>query len=454
MTMEGNSSHSGGTDGNALTRRRFVCGLGAAGAAAGLAGCTGDGGNGQSTTVGDGTTAGTDSATETTATEAAAQLKLSSWAANNQESKLLKQLLGEFESNHPNISVDYLAVQSKYKQKIKTQLGAGNAPDAFYVDAKYFGSFASQDVLLDLSPVENSESFDGDDFFESLLDAFRYEGTLYGIPKGFSTLGLFYNTAMFEQAGVSAPETWSDLRSGLTKIKEQTDVEYPMIVMPNARSWYAFLFQNGGQILSDDGSEAVFASDAGVEALQFVADLRADGLAATKSQLGTGWPGAALGAKEVAAGIAGPWVLPFLSDKHPDVDENVDVAHLPIPEGGEKATAAYTVAYCASAATESPDATRTLVDGLTSADRMASWASKGVELSARKSHADLDFYANNPRYKTMLDAGEWSHVVGYGPQSEAIINRLNPELEGALLGEKSPRDALETAQQKINADVL
>ncbi|QIO24435.1 ABC transporter substrate-binding protein [Haloarcula sp. JP-L23] len=439
-----------------LTRRRFVGGVGSAGAAALLAGCSNDSGG---SSDGSGSGGSAQSTDDETSTPISADITLSGWAANNEESALLQNLVSEFESSHDGISVDYNPIQSEYKQKIKTQLGAGNAPDAFYVDSSYFPSFADAGVLLSMESIANSESFNIEDFFQPLLDAFRFDGTLYGIPKDFSTLGLFHNTAMFEEASVEPPETWSDLEDALSALKDNVSDESfqaPMIEYANGRSWWAFLYQNGGQVLSDDGSEAVFASDAGVEALEYLVGLKQDGLLAVPSDLGAGWHGAALASREVGVAILGPWGLPFVEEYEddPSINEDVDVAHLPTPSDGQKATIAYTVSYSASAQTDSPAATRELISSLTNDEGMASWARKGLALSARKSHADLEYYQNHPRRKTLLEAGEWSHPFSFGPNSEAIVNRVRPQLEAAILGEKSPSDALSTAQESINSEVL
>ncbi|MFC4357671.1 ABC transporter substrate-binding protein [Halobium salinum] len=442
-----------------LSRRRFVEALSAAGVAGAFAGCTGDGGgsangSGEGGANGSGGNADGSSNESSGNSGSATTVQLSGWAANNEESAFLQEVVGQFDENHEDITVDYDAIQSKYKQKLKTQLGAGNAPDTFYVKGEYFSSFASQDVLLELTSVAEGEGFDTDDFFQPILDAFRYDGTLYGIPKGFSTLQLYTNSTLWEEAGASEPKSWDDLRSGLEAVKSSTDVKAPMILQPNARAWYGLVFQNGGQILNDERDEAVFASKAGVEALEFLAGLKRDGLAAIPSDISASWQGAALGQKSVAAGITGPWAIPFLKAEHPDVNENTTVSHIPTPSGGTKATPAYTVSYSVSSNTDAPDASKTLVSYLTGKEGMKQWASKGIELSARKSHGDMQFYKENPRYKTHYEAGEWSKVVGYGVNSAAILNLLNPQLEAVMVGEKDPKPALETAQEKVNTEVL
>ncbi|KTG09049.1 hypothetical protein AUR64_14705 [Haloprofundus marisrubri] len=436
-----------------LTRRRFVRAAGATGAAGLLAGCSNDsgnggaggsGGSGRSNSSGNGGSGGAPSG----------DLTLSGWAADDTESELVKELLSEFESDHENINVEYNAVQSEYKQKMKTQLGAGNAPDVFYLDGSYFSSFASEGVLTEVDSLGNADDYNLDDFIDPVLDAFRYDGTLYGIPKDFSTLGLFHNTAMFEEAGAEVPESWSDLRSALETIDSNLDVDAPMIEFPNARIWHAMIYQNGGQVLEDDGSGVALASDASIEALQFLTDLKKDGLLAMPSEISAGWHGAAIGNEQVAVAGIGAWAFPYLEQDAPEVDKNVDVANLPSPQGGQKATTAFPVSYSIGTSTDSPEAAKMLVRELTSDEGMARWAEKGLALSARKSHADLEYYNENPRKQKMLEAGEWSHPFAYGPNSEAIMNRLNPELEGAMLGEQTAQEALENAQENINSEVF
>ena len=460
--MSQESSDASSVDG--LTRRRMVAGLGGGGLAALLAGCSGttenaNGGNGNGNGNGGGNgngNGGGTTAVETVTTIDSASLSLSGWQASNEEQALLRELVGEFETEYGNISVDYNVIQSEYKQKMKTQLGSGNAPDVFYVDAKYHPSWASSDVLLDLSPyINGDDGFSTDAFFDPLIEAFQVDGQQYGIPKGFSPLGLFHNTAHFEEAGVGVPETWSEFRAGLQAIKDAGIVDAPMIEYPNCRMFKGMIYQNGGSVLNDSEDECVVASEANIETLEYIVGLKQDDLLMTPSELGEGWHGTALGNETVSAAILGAWGLPFLENNHAEVDENIDIApHLPIPEGGEKATAAFTVCYGASANTNSPGAAYRLISELTGQEGAQQWAEKGLELTAREDLADIEYYENHPRRKTMLDAGAWSEVVQYGTNSAAVENRLNPELEAAMLEEKTPQAALETAQQKINDEVL
>ena len=136
------------------------------------------------------------------------------------------------------------------------------------------------------------------------------------------------------------------------------------------------------------------------------------------------------------------------------MDEVIGVAEMPVIDGGEPATMAYTVTYSMAHDVEDPDEAWDLVRHLTSDEGMAAWAEQGLELSAREAHADLEFYEENPRYQTLLDQADDSVVWGFGPESEAILNRVQPQLERAILGEASAQESLEAAQEQVNNEVL
>ncbi|TAF02533.1 MAG: extracellular solute-binding protein, partial [Nostocales cyanobacterium] len=139
-------------------------------------------------------------------------IKLSGWGGSPVEQKLLKQVLQDFEIKHPNIKVKYEVISDQYMDVIKTRLIGEAAPDVFYLDALEAPFFMSQNILEPLDSYITSE-FDLADFEENLLNSFKYQNHIYGLPKDYSTLALFYNKKAFNQAGLtSPPTTWDELR--------------------------------------------------------------------------------------------------------------------------------------------------------------------------------------------------------------------------------------------------
>jgi multiple sugar transport system substrate-binding protein len=124
-------------------------------------------------------------------------LTLSSWQSNPNEKQLLAQVLRSFESEHPNIKVKHEVINDQYMDVIKTRLIGDAAPDVFYLDALEAPLLMKYGVLEPLNSYIN-ELDNLADFEPSLLKAFQRSEQIYGLPKDFSTLALFYNKKLFK----------------------------------------------------------------------------------------------------------------------------------------------------------------------------------------------------------------------------------------------------------------
>jgi multiple sugar transport system substrate-binding protein len=80
---------------------------------------------------------------------------------------------------------------------IKTRLIGDAAPDVFYLDALEAPLLMKYGVLEPLNSYIN-ELDNLADSEPSLLKAFQRSEQIYGLPKDFSTLALFYNKKLFK----------------------------------------------------------------------------------------------------------------------------------------------------------------------------------------------------------------------------------------------------------------
>ncbi len=130
-------------------------------------------------------------------------ITLSGWS-NLTEQQLLQQVLQNFEAKHPNIKVQYNVIADEYMDVLKTRLIGETAADVFYLDA-----FTAPEIMIPgvLEPLNGyiSKEFNLADFNLKFLKAFQRNGKIFGLPKDFSTLALFYNKKAFKAAGLSQP---------------------------------------------------------------------------------------------------------------------------------------------------------------------------------------------------------------------------------------------------------
>jgi multiple sugar transport system substrate-binding protein len=375
------------------------------------------------------------------------EVSLAGWGGNQSEQELLQQTLDEFMASHPNIKVNYEVISDQYMDVIKTRLIGGEGPDVFYLDAFEAPALIETGVVEPLDSYV-TEEFDVDDFEKPLLEAFKKDGVSYGFPKDFSTLALFYNKKMLEEAGVEVPTTWDELREASKALTKGTDV-YGFGVAPELARQFFFGEALGGKIVTDN--LASFADDKVVKALQPIVDQHlVDKTSAQPNEVGAGWGGEMFGQGKAAMVIEGNWAIPFLQDTFPDVD--FGTAEIPTVNG-EKGTMAYTVAYVMNASSQKKEAAWELLSYLTGKEGMNTWTSKGFALPTRKSVASELGYDKDTLRGPIVAGASYATVWAAGPNLPTITTNFNNQFLSAYLGEQSLEDALKEAQETANSEI-
>ena len=118
--------------------------------------------------------------------------------------------IADYEEEHPDVTIEMESFENEsYKTKIKAAVAANELPDIYFT---WGGGFSSAFVEAGKS-MELDSYYDAykDDLPESTLKYATYGGKLYGVPYVVSISGIFYNKAMFEQYGLTEPQTWDEL---------------------------------------------------------------------------------------------------------------------------------------------------------------------------------------------------------------------------------------------------
>jgi multiple sugar transport system substrate-binding protein len=382
-------------------------------------------------------------------------VKLGGWQSSPSEQQLLKQVIQEFETEYPQIKVKYEVITDQYMDVIKTRLIGDAAPDVFYLDAFEAPLLMKNNVL---EPLESyiTPDFEIDDFQPTLLNAFRDGDRLYGLPKDFSTLVLFYNKKYFREAGLTKPPiTWNELRSAAEKLTVDRNGDgridtYGLGITPELARQYLMLKAFGGK-LSDLQGCAAFATQESDRGLELIVDLyRQDKSAAQPSEVGASSGSDMFALGKAAMVIEGPWLIPFLRDKFPEVDFNT--AEVPAVDR-KKGTMIYTVAYVMNKKAKNKTAAWQLISYLTGKQGMKSWAKGGLAFPSRKSVlADLDYERNSlsaPFVKGVIYGTVWQT-----DENLPMINtNFNNQFISALLGEQSLSSAMMKAQVTANREI-
>lgn len=383
-------------------------------------------------------------------------VRLSGWVSSPQETKLLKKLLESFESKYPDINVKYEPISGNYMQKIQTMLAAGNAPDVFYLDSSEAPTLMSTGALQPIDQYIEESDFNLDDFFDSLLNGFTWEGNVYGLPKDVSTLALFYNKELFDEAGVEYPDqswTWQDYISAGEKITKDTDGDgkidqWGMVLTSSLSRFLPFVYQNEGKFIDVEERKMV-AGENTLEALEFYSDLKNEHeIATTPSGVGAQWLGDALAKGNVGMVLTGNWTIPYMENNAPKVEYGTAV----LPKKEQRATLAFTVAYVIPKQSDKKEAAWKLLSYLTGKKGMTKWTNLGLALPTRHSVTEDFKYQDDPLRQALMsgidNAHPWQFAPGFGP----VLDRVNAELQSVMLNGKEPEKAIEAIREKGNKE--
>ncbi|MDB9541006.1 ABC transporter substrate-binding protein [Anabaenopsis tanganyikae CS-531] len=379
----------------------------------------------------------------------AVTIKLSGWAGNPLEQQLLKQLLKEFERQHPDIKVRYEVISDQYMDVITTRLIGEAAPDVFYLESLEAPFLMSQNVLEPLNSYITPE-FDLEDFEESLLDNFKYKDDIYGLPKDYSTLALFYNKKAFAAAGLSSPPTtWDELRTYSEQLTGKLN-RYGFGVTPQL-SYQAYKIAAFGGRVVDENGYAAFASPEAVRGLQLVVDqYQKDGTSAQATDVGTNSGTEMFGQNRVAMVIEGNWAIPYLETTFPQLE----FATAEIPTiNDKKGTMVFTVAYVMNKQSQHKAAAWELISFLTGKEGMAQWTGTGFALPTRTSVAARLGYDQDPLRSPLVAGIDYATTWQLGQYPAAISNNFDNQFISALLGQQPLSSAMLRAQNAANAQI-
>lgn len=382
-------------------------------------------------------------------------LTVSGWTSTPAEDALVQQNLHNFETAHPNIKVNWSPIPGDYPTKMRANVASNTVPDVFYLQPAMSSEYISSGKLLDLSPYMARDNVKASDYYTALINPFTCSnGTVFGLPKDWNSLGVFYNKQMFQAAGLSAPSagwTWSDMQNDaqkLTKNPGSPNSVYGIVLSADLSRWGAFLLQAGGTVLSKDGTQATFNNPAGLKAMQFYDSFFQNKTGAMPTTVGAPWNGDAFGKARAAMVIEGGWLIPYMSSTYPNVQYGI--APLPVGPDGKQANLSFTNAWSAYSGTKHPEAAWELIKYMTGATVQESQLNAGFALPTLKSLANAPYFAAHPDFKALFDAASYCYADYYGSQDSSIHTDVGNAIQEVLLNKQSAQTALDNAATQVN----
>jgi multiple sugar transport system substrate-binding protein len=121
-----------------------------------------------------------------------------------------KKSIAVFEKSHPNITVSVVEIPyPNYQQKLQQEFTSGSAPDIFWVNTPWLSTWIKDGLLANLAPDIKKAHIDMSQYIPSLVSLHTYKGAIYGLPKDWDTIAVYYNKDYFAKHHIPVPTHWS-----------------------------------------------------------------------------------------------------------------------------------------------------------------------------------------------------------------------------------------------------
>lgn len=361
-------------------------------------------------------------------------------------------------------------------QKFTTRLAGGNVPDVVQMDRRYVTTYAAQGLILPLDEcLKEQDVSPREHWYPFVVDDVTYDDEIWAVPQFYQPPAILVNKKVLDEAGVTADQIDTSkpdvLLDAIGKIyQEKGGVPTRLGFDPQATGQSGlWILGMGGQLNDDDGKPTLDdpKNVAGIEMLKKITDAQG-GFAAVKSftdSFDTFGDNNQFVAGQVGAQVNAQWYPNVLS---PYMDE-LQLEAVPFRGAdGEPFSVASGTAFVVPVGAKNPAAACAWMVDLTSDEAWAAAGEARGETRKKDGGVNTGLFTGSPAADTAIrdewvtesgnagfdqvistyyDVVDYGQSFGSSPAGQEIQNELNNAITAALLGDKSPEEALKDAQK-------
>lgn len=196
---------------------------------------------------------------------------------------VLQAMLDDFNKNNPygikaTAEIAGAAYPDVYN-KVNAALQAGKPPEMSVAYQNQAAFYRGSNAVLDLTPFVGSKKYgltadDLKDYFSSFLAADQnpqFKNERLGFPTQKSIEVMYYNADALKALGYSGPpKDWKTWEEAACKFSDASKNKYGWAFRHDASNFASQVFSRGGRVLSADGSQYVFNSQAGIDTIAMI----------------------------------------------------------------------------------------------------------------------------------------------------------------------------------------
>jgi len=370
------------------------------------------------------------------------------------EAPAYDELIAKFNEEYPNVTVKHETVpfdQTQNKFKTAAESGSG-APDILRAEVAWTPEFASLGYLYNLDGTAALEN----NFLETPLSSNVYEDKTYGVPQVTDTLGLMYNKALFEKAGLdpeAPPASWDEVREAAKALKSKAGVDGIYI---NSGGYFLmpFLYGEGANLVDTEAQTITVNSPEAVTGIETAQSMVKDGTAVkpvANDPYGTMMT--LFKEQKVAMIINGPWEVAGISDD-PNFGgiENLGVAPVPAGSAGQGApVGGHNYVVWSGMDDTKAEAAAAFIAFMSSAESEAFIAD---ELGLLPGNADSYDMVTNERVALWADAMQVAQPRPWIPEGGQFFAALDTMATEVLIQGKPVQPAMDKVAETYQSEVV
>jgi multiple sugar transport system substrate-binding protein len=349
------------------------------------------------------------------------------------------------------------------EQKLITANAAQTGPDIFTHGGSSGGFWGSKGAVARLTDRLKASAF-ATDFPEAFLYPHTWKGEQYAIPWLAGPQFMIWRKDFFKEVGLDpekGPATWEEqamMGQRLAKWEGDKLTRVGLGIMSNApHFWFGmYMHQNGGRWFSDDFKSTLITDKPGQEALEYVVDLfhtyKVNATVVTQPEV-PGAPLLATGQCAMSWERAGAYN--FAKQSRPDLLPQFGFGNPPRGAQGN-GTIIFVDPILITAYSKKQEAAWKLLEGLQEIDHLEQLVAPSGSLVPRNSWYEkrADTLKGDGGKLAGVEAIKVAFKIHWGPDWTQYRIALIPFLEEAVLRKRTPKEALEAAKKKLDAEVL
>ncbi|WP_148573604.1 extracellular solute-binding protein [Nocardioides caldifontis] len=385
--------------------------------------------------------------------------------SNNEPGKgYYEQVAKDFEADHPGIDVQVSAMAHEdMVDKLEAAFQSGDVPDVYMERG---GGELADHVEAGLVRDLSEDAADEIEAIGGSVDGWQVDGQTYALPFSVGVVGYWYNTELFEKAGIEAPPTtMGELYDVVDQLKA-ADIT-PISVgagdkWPAAHYWYYTALRSCSQdVLSQAITDRDLSDPCFVKAGEVLEELLAQepfnpGFLTTPAQEGATSASGLLATGKVAMELQGHWepgVMQGLTDDGKGLGAKTGWFPFPAVEGGAGDPEAQLGGGDAWAVAESaPDEAVDLVKYLLSDEVQKGFAENDMGLPTNPAATGS---VSDPALAELIEVRDAAPFVQLYFDTEfgtSVGGAMNDTIALLFAGKASPQEVVDATQQAADQE--